>query len=147
MTNELPASAFRRIAKLSIRLWDWHYVSAKLRSDPVYGAVVKELAGSTLPVLDIGCGIGLLAFYLRESGFTPAITGFDYDAGKIDSAQGMSARSGFAGLSFMNGDARTDCRISAGMWSSSTSCNSSSVRSRRRCCARRRSVWPQAGNW
>ena len=107
MTNELPASAFRRIAKLSVRLWDWHYVSAKLRSDPVYGAVTKELAGSALPVLDIGCGMGLLAFYLRESGFTPAITGFDYDTGKIDSAQGMSARSGFAGLSFMNGDARS----------------------------------------
>lgn len=107
MTNELPAASLQRIAKLSVRLWDRHYVPAKLRSDPVYSAVARELAGTALPVLDIGCGLGLLAFYLRETGFKPAVTGFDYDARKIASALRMAARGEYAGLSFMTGDART----------------------------------------
>lgn len=107
MTNVLPATSLKHLATLSTRLWDRHYVPAKLRSDPVYAAVTQELAGSVLPVLDIGCGIGLLAFYLREMGFKPAVTGFDYDPPKIASAQSMTARGGYAALSFMTGDART----------------------------------------
>lgn len=107
MTNVLPAETLQRIAKLSVRMWDRCYVQSKLGSDPVYAAVTRELGASALPVLDIGCGLGLLAFYLRETGFLPDITGFDYDAQKIDSAQRMGARGGFAGLSFMTGDARS----------------------------------------
>lgn len=107
MNTPLPATSLKRLSKLSARLWDRHYVTAKLCSDPVYAAVTKELEGSLLPVLDIGCGIGLLAFYLRETGFKPYITGFDYDTRKIASAQGMTARGGYADLSFMAGDART----------------------------------------
>jgi 2-polyprenyl-3-methyl-5-hydroxy-6-metoxy-1,4-benzoquinol methylase len=106
MTNALPAPTLKRIARLSVRTWDRCYVSAKLGSDPVYAAVTQELDGSALPVLDIGCGLGLLAFYLREAGFQPDITGFDYDVRKIKGAQGMSERGSFAGLSFMAGDAR-----------------------------------------
>ncbi len=106
MPHILPDPALKRIAKLSVRLWDRFYVPAKLGSDPVYGAVTKELGSSPLPVLDIGCGLGLLAFYLRETGYEHAITGFDYDAMKIRTARRMSERGGFAGLSFMTGDAR-----------------------------------------
>lgn len=108
MTNPLSAESFQRIAALNPRWHDYnhHYVPAKLRSDPVYAAVVQELAGSALPLLDIGCGIGLLAFYLRESGHTMAITGCDYDAPKIACAQRMAAQGGYAGLTFMAGDAR-----------------------------------------
>ncbi len=110
MTSPLPPEALRRISKLPGRLWDRFYAPAKLGSDPVYGAVTRELDGTalSLPVLDVGCGIGLLAFYLREAGFTPDVTGFDYDAGKIHSASGMSERSGHRGLRFMTGDARSE---------------------------------------
>ncbi|MGV3658831.1 MAG: class I SAM-dependent methyltransferase [Prosthecobacter sp.] len=97
----------RRISRLCVRLWDRFYAPAKLGSDPVYGAATRELEGTSLPVLDVGCGIGLLAFYLREAGFKPDITGFDYDAPKIDSASRMATRSGHSGLSFQTGDART----------------------------------------
>ena len=107
MNTPLPATSLKRLSKVSARLWDRHYVPTKLRSDPVYAAVTRELEGSLLPVLDIGCGIGLLAFYLRETGFKPKITGFDYDARKIDSARHMTLRGGYEGLSFMTGDART----------------------------------------
>lgn len=109
MNIPLPGAALRRISRLCTlrsKRWERCYTIVKLRSDPVYAAVAQELAGSSLPVLDIGCGIGLLAFYLREAGFTPAIAGFDYDPLKIACAQSMVARSDYRGLSFMTGDAR-----------------------------------------
>lgn len=107
MNTRLPSSALRRITQLCARRHERFYSVVKLRSDPVYAAVAKELLGAPLPVLDIGCGIGLLAFYLRESGFAPAIAGFDYDAEKISCAHGMVSLSECEGLSFMTGDART----------------------------------------
>lgn len=109
MTKPLSPESFKRIAALNPqwRDYNYHYVPAKLRSDPVYAAVVHELAGSALPLLDIGCGIGLLAFYLRESGLTADITGCDYDAPKISCAQRMAAQGDYAGLRFIAGDART----------------------------------------
>ena len=107
MSTSLSATAMRHISRLCPGRWERWYAAAKLRSDPVYAAVTKELQDSALPVLDIGCGIGLLACYLRESGFAPAIAGFDYDQQKISCAQSMAARSSYTGLSYMTGDARS----------------------------------------
>ncbi|PYQ62286.1 MAG: hypothetical protein DMF58_02195 [Acidobacteria bacterium] len=56
------------------------YVRAKLATDPVYDAAFECLRGSELPVLDIGCGVGILGMYLRERGFTAPIVGIDHDA-------------------------------------------------------------------
>ena len=106
MNAPLSATALRHISRLCPKRWERWYAAAKLRSDPVYAAVTKEMQGSSLPVLDIGCGIGLLSCYLRESGFEPAIAGFDYDVEKITCAQSMASRSGYEGLSYMTGDAR-----------------------------------------
>lgn len=114
LTAPLPPEALRRISRLCVRLWDRFYAPAKLGSDPVYGAVARSLAGSQLPVLDVGCGIGLLAFYLRESGYIADIAGFDYDGRKIESATRMAQRSGYKGLSFVQGDARQNMPSFAG---------------------------------
>ena len=95
------------IAALCDRRWDFFYTRSKLASDPVYQAVVREIGESPLPVLDIGCGIGLLAHYLRACGHTAQVTGFDYDQRKIDSAGAMVRKSGQQGLTFSAGDART----------------------------------------
>ena len=35
------------------------------------------------PILDVGCGVGLLPFYLRERGFTRPVTGLEIDARKV----------------------------------------------------------------
>lgn len=96
-----------KIARLCNRRWDLFYTRSKLASDPVYEAVVNEISGSSLPVLDIGCGIGLLAHYLRACGHMAPIIGFDYDTRKIDSACAMVRKSGQQGLTFSAGDART----------------------------------------
>ncbi|TLD70606.1 methyltransferase domain-containing protein [Phragmitibacter flavus] len=64
-----------------------HYAKWKILTDPLYGAVFDALKDSPHPVLDIGCGMGLLAFYLRERGMTVPVHGVDFDAAKIQTAQ------------------------------------------------------------
>ncbi len=83
--------------------WRQGYVRGKLRSDPAYAAVWPLLQDSPLPVLDVGCGIGLLEFYLREHGFLPPITGIDFDASKIAQAQYIAGRA-YRDLAFVVGD-------------------------------------------
>jgi 2-polyprenyl-3-methyl-5-hydroxy-6-metoxy-1,4-benzoquinol methylase len=86
--------------------WDRRYVPAKLRSDPLYDAVFRQLDGSDLPLLDLGCGLGLLAFYLRRRGLTAPILSLDYDRRKVDEATRIAAEHGFPSLEFRHHDAR-----------------------------------------
>ena len=102
----ISTKALHRIAARCTTRWDRHYVPAKLRSDPVYRAALDEVRGSDLPILDIGCGIGLLTHFLREHDHVVPMTGFDYDERKIASAVQMAA--GFQDASFSVGDARRD---------------------------------------
>lgn len=105
MKGKLSARQCLNLAK-SYR-WPWHkqYSLAKMLSDPLYAAVAKELLeaddGRT-PLLDIGCGIGLLARYLRAAGFRAPIQGFDFDANKIEAAKFVAEDE----MSFTLGDAR-----------------------------------------
>jgi SAM-dependent methyltransferase len=59
------------------------YAACKLAWDPAYRAVLDRLHGSSLPVLDIGCGIGLLALYLRDHGFAAPLRGVDLASDKV----------------------------------------------------------------
>jgi len=79
------------------------YVRGKLASDPVYDAVYRHLRGSEEPVIDIGCGVGILALYLRQRGFKAPIVGIDHDARKIAIAKRVAATDDVA---FSVGDAR-----------------------------------------
>jgi SAM-dependent methyltransferase len=78
------------------------YARSKLATDPLYDAVTRRLRGHSHPIVDLGCGIGLMAFHLREQGFSQAITGVDHDAAKIAQAQ----RAAYDGIRFLTGDAR-----------------------------------------
>jgi trans-aconitate methyltransferase len=59
------------------------YTRSKLRRDPVYGAVAEHVRGTNAPLLDIGCGVGILPAFLRQRGFTAPIRGIDHDERKI----------------------------------------------------------------
>jgi SAM-dependent methyltransferase len=59
------------------------YVRAKVRIDPVYAAVFERIGDSTDPLLDVGCGVGVLAAYLRARGFAAPIRGIDHDERKV----------------------------------------------------------------
>src|SRR4051812_14800293 len=67
------------------------YAMHKLRSDPAYPAVYEAVRQSSAPLLDIGCGLGLLGFYLRERGLDNPIVGLDRDLRKIRGAQRVAA--------------------------------------------------------
>lgn len=100
-----PAT-IREIAACFPRRWDRHYAAAKLRTDPLYPAVLDALRGSDRPLLDLGCGIGLLACYLRAHGHDVPIHGLDYDARKIDSALAAKTNPGWPSSTFAQHDAR-----------------------------------------
>lgn len=77
------------------------YARSKLATDPVYAAVAERLRGTTGTVVDIGCGIGLMAAYLRNEGFAQPIIGVDHDEAKI-----AQARRAVPSAAFVVGDAR-----------------------------------------
>lgn len=44
------------------------YVMGKLTNDPVYATTVAAIAGTQLPLPELGCGIGPLGQYLSAQG-------------------------------------------------------------------------------
>jgi len=99
-TRPFDADTARRIARAFLpasRLgnrYDYYYVQAKLRTDPLYPGVLAALRGSQAPVLDLGCGLGLLAHALHADGQRLGYFGVDIDAGKIARAGRIAAKSG-----------------------------------------------------
>src|SRR5947207_1089204 len=76
-------NACARVATQFSQRWLRNYVRGKLRSDRIYQAAYELLASSAEPILDVGCGVGLLAFYLRERACRQPILGLDVDGRKI----------------------------------------------------------------
>lgn len=102
----MTAEAERRIASYFDTRFLRSYTRSKLRSDPVYRAILERLRDSAVPLYDIGCGVGLLEAYLRENGIEIAITGIDHDERKIAKARAIATR--YRDLQFGLGDARDD---------------------------------------
>jgi 2-polyprenyl-3-methyl-5-hydroxy-6-metoxy-1,4-benzoquinol methylase len=96
-------AACSRVAAQFAERWLRIYAGNKLRSDPIYQAAFKLLQGSGQPLIDIGCGVGLLAFYLRERHFIEPITGLDCDRRKIGRARAV-AQPTYRNLSFIEQD-------------------------------------------
>jgi SAM-dependent methyltransferase len=80
------------------------YIRWKVRSDPAYAAVLARVRDYPQPLLDLGCGVGLLPFYLREHGVGVPMLGIDFDDRKIDVARHAAQR--YRGIDFIRGDAR-----------------------------------------
>jgi SAM-dependent methyltransferase len=80
--------------------WHYYYARAKLRSDPLYPGMVDALRGSSAPLLDLGCGIGLFAHALRAAGIGLPYRGVDNDAGKIAQARRAAGNAGLADVGF-----------------------------------------------
>jgi SAM-dependent methyltransferase len=95
--------ACTRVAALFTRRWLRRYVASKLRSDPVFPAAWNLLGTTREPLLDLGCGIGLLPFYLRERGFEQRIVAVDVDKRKL--AEGReAARTRYRDIEFIEHD-------------------------------------------
>ena len=86
------------------RRYHYYYVRGKLASDPLYPGVVATLRGCEAPLLDLGCGIGLLAHALRADGQAMRYAGVDFDVGKIAVANSAAQRAGLADTAFATCD-------------------------------------------
>lgn len=86
------------------------YAWGKLRSDPIYARVEAQLSHGDVPVLDVGCGLGIMAFYLRLRNWQMPIVGIDADERKVRAACDALAvwerERGGSRISFHAGDAR-----------------------------------------
>lgn len=105
--NAATAEHERACARVAARfgeLWLRLYARRKLRSDPVFPAAFALLQGSHETLIDVGCGVGLLGFYLRERNFAPPIVGLDRDGRKIARARAV-ARGDYRDLEFLERDA------------------------------------------
>lgn len=92
-----------RVAARFEERWLRTYVNWKLRADPIYLTAFDLFRNSDQPLVDIGCGVGLLAFYLRERNFLAPISGFDRDGRKIERANTV-ARGACPGVEFIEQD-------------------------------------------
>ena len=106
MTRPMPRDAAREIARAFLpphvfgNRYAYHYTRIKLASDPLYPGVCAALRGSSAPLLDIGCGIGLLAHALRRDGQLIDYRGIDADANKIQRARSAAARANLTDVVF-----------------------------------------------
>lgn len=106
MTRAFDRTSVANIARAFLSLhwygsrWHYYYAKAKLGSDPLYPGVIEALRGSTAPLLDLGCGIGLLAHALREVGLDLPYRGVDNDASKIAEAQRAARNAGLHDVAF-----------------------------------------------
>jgi 2-polyprenyl-3-methyl-5-hydroxy-6-metoxy-1,4-benzoquinol methylase len=76
-------NACAQVATRFRQRWLRNYVRGKLRRDRIYQTAYDLLRSSAAPILDVGCGVGLLGFYLRERGCRQPVLGLDVDARKI----------------------------------------------------------------
>jgi 2-polyprenyl-3-methyl-5-hydroxy-6-metoxy-1,4-benzoquinol methylase len=97
------ARAFRP-ARWHGNRYDYYYTLAKLRSDPLYPGVLAALRGCDAPLMDLGCGLGLLAHTLRGDGQRQPYAGVDIDAGKIARAARIAERAGLHDARFTTAD-------------------------------------------
>lgn len=95
--------ASARVAARFPERWLRIYAGRKLQTDPIFSAAWELFGDSDQPLVDVGCGVGLLAFYLRERNFLPPISGLDRDGRKIARAQAV-ARGTYHDLEFLERD-------------------------------------------
>lgn len=96
-------AACRRVASRFHERWLRAYVWHKLRRDPVFPAAYELLRQDETSVTDLGCGVGLLAFYLRERNCHAPVTGIDCDGRKIARARRV-AEGTYPDISFLEQD-------------------------------------------
>ncbi len=112
-TSAMRTSDKLLIARIAARYrtrWCQGYARGKLQADPAFAAALEcvqqvEKQWPGRPLLDVGCGLGLLAFFLREHGLRLPVQGVDLDQRKIDAARDAAASSDWKDLRFNVGDA------------------------------------------
>lgn len=90
-------AALYRIANSYDHWLQRRYVKGKLAADPAYAATAELVRQRPQPLLDIGCGIGLLGQYLHAHGAVTRYLGVDNDPRKIEAGNRALRLSGLDG--------------------------------------------------
>jgi hypothetical protein len=80
--------------------WLRGYVRGKIGLDPVFPLARREIVKRQQPVVDIGCGIGLLGISMRASGIPLRYRGTDIVPWKINKAKDAVRYYGFEEVGF-----------------------------------------------
>lgn len=92
----------REISARYRQRWLRAYVQSKISTDPAYRLAAQRLANVRAPLIDVGCGSGVFAYYLRAAGFEENIIGVDRDERKIAGAE-KARRPDDSGITFFTG--------------------------------------------
>lgn len=76
--------------------WLRGYVKGKLRGDPVFDAARSSVEQLMLPVVDLGCGLGLLGMWLRAHDINVPYRGCDLGGWKIVAGNKAAQRLGLS---------------------------------------------------
>jgi 2-polyprenyl-3-methyl-5-hydroxy-6-metoxy-1,4-benzoquinol methylase len=87
MTSLVPLDRRRIAERYHPSQYHYWYSFSKLMLDPLYDDVRALLSGNRPPLLDVGCGIGLMLHCLRASGIGSPYLGVDIDAAKVEIAR------------------------------------------------------------
>lgn len=98
-------SAFQIARAYGRSRWLRGYVAGKVGTDPVFKTAWKFISMRRQPVLDIGCGLGLLGISMRGAGLTERYRGFDTSAWKVNLGKEAMRHFGFEELGFEVRDA------------------------------------------
>lgn len=75
--------------------WQRNYTRGKLTTDPLYAAAAAAIAhANPLPLMDVGCGMGLLGQYLHACNLLHGYQGIDHDERKIDAGRRAASNLG-----------------------------------------------------
>jgi SAM-dependent methyltransferase len=89
----LDSATIQEISRLFLpNRWHYHYARIKLAMDPVYAVVTDALGGTHAPLLDLGCGVGLLPHYAQARGISLEYLGVDNDVRKLALARAVAVR-------------------------------------------------------
>jgi 2-polyprenyl-3-methyl-5-hydroxy-6-metoxy-1,4-benzoquinol methylase len=110
--NPARRACIERIATRFASRWHQGYARGKLKLDPVFDDAVewaRRAAASVSPasILDAGCGLGLLAHWLREHDVGIPVHGVDSDAPKIEAARAAAVRGALSAVDFATSDVRS----------------------------------------
>lgn len=79
-------------------------MTGKLRCDPVFNAAAAAVGHSRLPIVDLGCGLGLLGMWLRSHAIEMPYRGYDLTSWKVAAGNAAAARLGFKDIRLEEGD-------------------------------------------
>jgi cyclopropane fatty-acyl-phospholipid synthase-like methyltransferase len=86
--RKLEIEAAKHIAEsYDVGRWLKGYIRGKLKADPVFAAGLGELKMRPGPVVDLGCGLGLMGMWLRRFGCESPYTGCDLSGWKIEAGR------------------------------------------------------------